>query len=84
MCVYDTYADNTSKAQMRRSKPQNHDSAPLGFLRDLQELVQCPPSGVDLGPAARDQIEKSSATRVIKVAIVCEMKPRLSQLLAKI
>jgi hypothetical protein len=32
MCVYDTYADNTSKAQMRRSKPQNHDSAPLGFL----------------------------------------------------
>ena len=35
MCVYDTYAEDMTKAQTCTSKPQNHDSGPLGSLADL-------------------------------------------------
>jgi hypothetical protein len=36
MCVYDTDAEDISKARTRTIKPQNHDSAALERLVDLQ------------------------------------------------
>ena len=40
MCVYDTDAEDISKARTRTIKPQNHDSAALERLVDLYGKVE--------------------------------------------